>query len=342
MVHIIFLLVIICSIPILNKKEPFYIMSFMILTFFLSIRYNYGNDYQAYRGIFIGINQGYEVWGSSDIGFRYLNLILPNFEILIIIQSIFYMYTIYKLITENLYRDYYWLSITLLLINPYLFLIHLSSIRQTFAICFFILAIIQKNKNKNINATMLTLIGTTFHSSAIILLPIVVLINDRRENFLWTVLTPIITIILTITPLFEKIMIIITPILPTNYLNYIDSDLKNSLRTLILSSIIYLIIVFYYKLLDEKEIIYGKLAIISSSLSLITFKISMISRFQLYFDVFIIIIIPIIVSRQKNKLLKYLLLSVIMGIYGMRYISFFQTPLWIESYRIYKTIMMKY
>ena len=142
MVHVIFLIALFCMIPELNKKQPFRFLSFAVLFLFLALRYDYGNDYMGYYNIHSSLNAGMPAWGQNDILFKNLNLLIPNFYIYIAVISLFYIYTIYFLISKNLNVRRYWFAILILLINPYLFLVHLSGIRQTLAICFLYLQFI--------------------------------------------------------------------------------------------------------------------------------------------------------------------------------------------------------
>lgn len=64
MTHLILFFSWIFSWPIFNKKLPFYIFTFSILTLFAALRFDFGNDYMAYYGIYEGINSGKSVWGE--------------------------------------------------------------------------------------------------------------------------------------------------------------------------------------------------------------------------------------------------------------------------------------
>lgn len=341
MIHLIFLSAIFFSLPILNreKKIPFFIMSFILLFFILSIRYDYGNDYSSYMEIFENIKTNNFAWGANDVGFKWLNQISPSFQFLIIIHSFFYMFTMYYLMKKFLNQNNLWIGLVILLVNPYLFLIHLSSLRQTVAMCCFIWAVLFWIDNKKIIPFLLIAVGISFHKSAIILLPIMFLLTMKKNKKVWIQGSFVATLILVATPLFDFVLNFVMKFLPAHYsIVYLSEKSGNSLSSTVLSFVIYIIVLISYDKLEGKELIIGKLMIIGSIISVLTYKISMLTRVQSYFDIFFIVLFPIILNKQDNKLKKIIIFILVLGIYLLRYYSFFTNPLWIEGYSHYKSI----
>ncbi|MBK5442698.1 EpsG family protein [Peribacillus sp. TH24] len=135
--------------PALNRKYPFYILSLGVLFLFLALRYDFGNDYMNYYRFHEAVNAGLQsTLGNGEILYKSLNLLVPNFYVFVAINSLFYICTIFFLINRTLYRRQYWFAVLILLINPYLFLIHLSSFRQTIALCFIVIAVHFLTKGK--------------------------------------------------------------------------------------------------------------------------------------------------------------------------------------------------
>ena len=332
MTHIIFLIAMFCTIPSLNKKAPFYILTFSTLFLFLALRYNYGNDYLSYFTIHNQINSGMSAWGENDTLFKYLNLTIKNFYWLIAFISMFYIVTIY-------YLNEYWISIFLLLFNPYLFLIHLSSLRQTIAICFIIWAVNLGIKRGFFSYLILILIACGFHKSAIVMLPLYFFMKESKikKNNIITILI-ILTILMT-TPLLNSILNKIIIYFPNNYKFYLEQGLQNSITSTLISGIFFIITILNINKLDGKSIVYGKLYLVSTIISILAFKVSMISRIGMYFDVFMIIAIPNILSKVKNRLYKSILLITIISICILRYVLFFTDPIWNEAYGTYRTIL---
>lgn len=337
MTHMVFLLALICSIPALNGKYPFRIFTFLILFLFLALRYGYGNDYFGYYSIHTLINNGVAAYGWNDVLFRMMNLMIPNFYLFIAIISLIYIIAIHFLIRKNLKVNLYWIAVSILLINPYLFLIHLSGLRQTLAIVFFIFAVHFGIKRKPILYILFVLIATGFHSSAIFLLPLYLILNEKAFGKRGVLVTFILTILLLFTPLFDVITNKFFEYFP-KYEVYYEMDKQNSLRSMIISSFFYLFLLFNINKLSGKELVYGKLSLIAAMISMLTIKIAMISRIGMYFDLFLIITIPQIIDKFSSNTQKYVFILLILSLYLLRYISFFTTPLW-ESYFNYETIL---
>ncbi|MFE7063741.1 EpsG family protein [Sutcliffiella sp. NPDC057660] len=335
MTHIIFLIVLFFSFPDLNKKLPFYTLSFSTLFLFLAIRYDFGNDYFSYMNLHALINDGLVDFGGKEILFNYLNLLIPNFFWLIAIISLFYIISIYNLIKKNFSAKDYWFSLLLLLVNPYLFLVHLSSLRQTIAICFIIFAIKFAIKRNFPLYTILVLIASGFHQSAIVLLPVYFLLNEKKINIKSISIIYGILVVLIGTPLFEAILDRILEYFPHNYTYYFNQGYTNSLRSTLISGTLFLFLILNINKLQGKEMIYGKLSLISTIISILSIKVSMIFRIGMYFEIFLVVTIPFIICRLKRRSHKVLLSIIILTIYLGRYVNFFNG----NEHYIYKTIL---
>lgn len=337
MVHVIFLIALLCMMPELNKKYPYRIFSFAVLFLFLALRFDYGNDYMGYFDIHSALSAGLPAWGQSDILFKNLNVLIPNFYIFIAVISLFYIFTIHFLISKNLNVRSYWFAILILLINPYLFLVHSSSIRQTLAICFFVFAVHFATQKKIAWYFVFVLLATGMHTSAIILLPLYFILNEKKITQKQIIIIFISIAILIATPAFDLLANKILEYMPSHYRIYYDQGLENSLRATLLSSFFFFFLIFNLKLLKGKEIIYGKLALIASIVSLLAFKVSMINRVGMYFDIFMIISIPTIFGKMERGLNKKVIFIIMLAIFILRYYSFFANPMW-ESFLNYTTI----
>jgi len=335
MVHIIFLIAFIFALPLLNKKYSVYIFTFITLFLFLALRYNYGNDYQSYLILYKKLHYTND-W-DKELLYTFLNKLIPNYQLMLALISLFYIFVIYYLIKNNIDVMKYWQAILLLLINPYLFLIHLSSLRQTIAMCFFIIAIGFLIKKKYIGFFLSIIVAAGFHVSAILLLPIV-FISDRKLTKKKKIFIIILTTLVASTSLFEEILNEILKIFP-KYRMYANYNYTNSLQSTIIFCILFIIMLTNINKLEGKEIIYGKLALISIILSILAVRLTMITRFNIYFEIFIIIAYPLIISKVSNKIYRYSLFAFIVSVYLLKYISFFNNATFIDYYSSYHIIL---
>lgn len=339
MVHLIFIVTLFFTIPDINKRYPFWFFTFLFLFLFLALRYDYGPDYMEYSRIHFAIQNGLSSWGQNDLLYKYLNLIVSNFYLLIVLLSLVYIFTIYKLIRKNLRVNQYWFSFLILLINPYLFLIHLSSLRQTLAICLVVLSINFAIKRNIIRFFVIILIAIGFHASAVIMLPVYFILNEKKLEKKTIIVIFAGLFVLLFTPIFNIIAYKVLEYLPSHYLLYFEQGLRNSLRATLISSVFFFFIILNINKLNTKNIVYGKLSLISSVIALLAYKVSMITRFGMYFDIFLIISIPQLFETIEKKIYRQLIFALIIFIYILRYYSFFTNPNWSAAYGIYKTIL---
>ncbi|ETT45158.1 putative polysaccharide polymerase protein [Paenibacillus sp. FSL R7-269] len=340
MTHIVFVVSLFFLLPNINKKLPFFYFTFAVLFLFLALRYNYGNDYLSYSLIHSALNSGISAWGENDILFKYSNILIYNFQWFIAVVSFFYILVIYQLIKKTILIENYWISVLILLINPYLFLVHLSGIRQTIAICFIIISVFFLIKKRIIYYLLFIIIASGFHQSAIILLPMCFFINDRKIKKKWMVIIVGFLLFIVFTPLLELIINQTYQIFP-QYRHYVEEGNENSVRSTLISSFLFFFIIFNINKLEGKELIFGKLSLIATIISIAAFKISMITRFGMYFDIFMIITIPQILTKINVRANKQILFILIVLIYLLRYFSFFNNPLWHDAYSTYRTILEK-
>ncbi|WP_162200602.1 EpsG family protein [Mesobacillus campisalis] len=328
--------------PALNKKYPFYILSFGVLFLFLALRYDFGNDYMSYYGVHEALNAGWQLTlGNEEILYKYFNLLIPNFYVMVAILSFFYICTLFLLIKSTLYIRQYWFAVLILLINPYLFLVHLSSFRQTIALCFLVFAVHFLTKGKRLFYFLFISIAVGFHQSALVMFPVYFLLNQKKINAVKIVTIMGVVILLLITPLSDTLFKWILDFFPKGYSYYYEQGLQNSLRATLISSFYFFLIVLNINKLTGRELIYGKLALIATIISLLAYKASMINRIGMYFDIFLIVTIPLIFSKMKQGKVRLILFVAMFGIYILRYWSFFNNPVWIEFYGTYQTILNK-
>ena len=342
MVHIILLLSFFTTF-LSRKNKKLFIIPFLLLIIFAAFRYNYGNDYIDYFNCFNYIHNGIKIF-QDEILYYYLNKFFLNFQFMIACISTIYLYLVYLIIKKNVSEKYYYLAIFIFLINPYLFLMSLSAIRQTLATCFFIVSLYFSYKRKILPYIILIVTAALIHKSAIILLPIYFVANDKKiknKNLLFVIF--IILIFVFIPKYFYDLLnYVLSFFNDKNFNFYVSEGMNNSIRSVILSSIIFVYVVLNIKKLSGKELMYSKLYLISLILNILSINISMITRVQMYFDIFAIITIPAIFNINNNSnikekrfllfLNKYFLPFLVIIIFCLRYYSFFTNPLWKEFF----------
>lgn len=321
--------------------------SFVLIGIFAILRYEFGNDYSSYRKWYNHIKSGEESPYKGEYGFTLLNRITPSFYLLIAITTIFFLVVIYFLIRDNLDASFGSIAFLIYIINPYLFLVNLSAIRQCIALCIFIISLkFAKNKNFKIYA-LLIIIAALFHASAILLIPVYFIINDRKITRIHALIISIIMAVLLVadviieTVLKTGLQIISRP----DYIHYFNEGSSNSIRATILTGVYFVYVLINLKNLKGFHLICGKLYLFGLVFGVLAYHFSMFTRLQMYFDIFSIITIPAIIQyhiyNDEGKVSRFFNLyafpATILLIYILRYISFFTNPIW-KSFTSYHTI----
>lgn len=345
MVHLVLAISAFLVLLIRNKKVLSF--SFVILFVFAALRYDFGNDYDAYLAQFGYIKSGQYNSFDEEILFAWLNKISPSFSFLIVLTSAVFLYAVYVLIKNNVSLEYIGIAFLVFVINPYIFLMNLSAIRQSIAMAIFIFAVHFSKKKKIIPYIILIIIASLFHKSAIVLLPLYFVANEKKVK-LWQIVA-IVSVVLVLLLSPESLNQVITNFLEffqdNNYNYYFSNDMQNSLRATLLSSVYLIYVLINIRKLDGGTLLYSKLYLIATIFAVLAYNISMATRLQMYFDVFSVVSLPGIIEYNyknnkdfvSNLINVYVFPALILVIYILRYYSFFITPLW-EDFRNYQTI----
>lgn len=332
------------------------VIPFIILFLFAALRKGYGNDYASYAEKFAYIHAGGTSPFEHEYLFTFLNASLPNFFSLIALTSLLFVAGIYIFLRCNLEKEQIWMGVLIFVINPYLYLINLSSLRQCLAMLLFLLAARFAYQRKVILYVLCILIGALFHKSAILLLPIYFFATPKKISWRWLVVISLALLALLQWDGFSNIVqITISFFEDSNYNFYVSSGLTNSLRATVLTSCFFLYVVTNLPELHGKSLVFGKLYLIGCILGILAYRLSMLTRIQMYFDIFSIAVLPgifcqvqsegAIVVNSANPLAtfwkcinKYAMPVLLLLIYILRIYSFFTNPMW-ASFTTYHTIL---
>lgn len=329
-------------------------ISCFILFLFAALRYMYGNDYPGYLSEYNKIQLGIASQFEEPL-FAWLNRIIPSFYLLIAITSLFFVVVIYKLITKNVSRRYAWIGLMIFIVNPYLFLMNLSAIRQCLAMLLFVIAVPYGIKRRFVPYALLVCIGSMFHKTSILLLPIYFLLSSkpfRRRNVLLVLLGLMVMFRLFATN--EIVLWIAQQFDDKNYIHYANNALQNSIRATLLTSIYLAYVLLNMNKLEGKKLVYAKLALVGYTMGVLAYQLSMFTRIQMYFDIFTIVAIPTILEQVNGEgkiyinhakpqetiwkcINRYAFPACIFLIYFLRYYSFFTNSMW-TSFFTYQTI----
>lgn len=332
--------------------------AFVILFLFAALRFMYGNDYYNYYLWFNHIHRGGESGFKTELLYNLLNRWLPSFPVLVALSSAFLILIVYRLITKNLPTCYSWMGICIFVISPALFLMNLSALRQSIATCCFVIAVNFACRKKYLWYLVMVIVAALFHKSAILLMPFCLLANDRpvKPWFCWAVMAGTLILLVTSGLLLSIVVWVAEQFGDKNYIYMAEQDMQNSIRATLLTSVFYFYVLLNLPKLKGKALVYAKIYMISPLLGVLAREISMLTRLQMYFDIFAIVALPsifmearsrgpVIVNRRNvlitfwDCLNRYAIPPLIVIIYLLRYYSFFTNPEW-DAFFTYRTVFL--
>ena len=154
-------------------------IAFLLITIFAAIRYNYGNDYLNYLNEFefhnIHSDKESVVGLRTEFGWFYLIFLFKDlgFYWLVAILTIIEQSVMYYFIKRYVDKDVYWIAVFVYLITTSLFLSGLSMMRQTLSISLCLIGFELSIRRKFIFSLAMVLLASQFHSSALLILPVV-------------------------------------------------------------------------------------------------------------------------------------------------------------------------
>ena len=324
-----------------NDKR-FVKVAFFFLFFALAFRYDFGNDYLAYNQMFYEIKNGIRDT-QVEYGWELFNRLCSpfSFQFLIVIWSFIYCIVFCDFILKYVPPKWYWLSIFLLVFDPYNMLVHVSMLRQSLAIIIFVYSFGFLLEKKIFHYIFFILLASSFHTTALILLPVGLLMYLNVTFKYWHILLLLLLFISSFIYI-EQIKIFIIKNILGELPKYADAYMGQEKelgqgRAIFIKSLILFICLIYQKRFNSEGLLSSKLYYIGFYFIPLATIILMLTRLGQYFLIFGILLIPLSFSVIKSVYVKILLFTLVIFITLYDYIGFFNFPTWIEKYSVYKT-----
>lgn len=355
---------------LLKNKSTALKISFLLMTGFLAIRYDWGNDYPAYFLMFSTINSDTFTslldWGSlsvlrdSEPGWAFLNLLFGRLGLgffgLIIALTIFENWVIYRFVKKYVPEKYYWLAVFFYVFNSEIFVIGASMMRQYLCVCCFLIVgdlMISRENNKLWNKNLLLSIGiillcSTVHFSNFVVLAFLPLfyINFRTgKSFL-----PILFITLVLFVLWEiggsrwlgSNIINFLPsseIVEERFDIYIDDNKSYEVGLgRIFTYIQFFTIIYFLPFAPKKWQSILIQALTPVIIALLNQAFPMFYRFGFYGQAFCIAAMPILLSLGKQNLWIKVVIFGAAVFHLSNFIRLFFDPIWTKAFMHYQTI----
>jgi len=321
-----------------------------LIFIFLALRYNFGNDYQAYLNGFIEINSysGLNIFDKTinyEIGWTLLSRLFKSIGFFGMTAAIAALnsFVYYGFIKRNVPINYQWLAVFLYVFSPGLMLTQCSAMRQSLAINIFLLSLPYLQKKRALGFFFCIGLASLFHASALALAPIY-LIGIFNGKIRWPIRIALISTFILLFIYGKLLYGRIDQIVSNNFARYQiyvqsgGAEIASGLGVLFLSAI--LILTIYYDRLQQGErAILFKLNILNLMFVPLGLVILMLGRIGMYFAPASIIVLPIITTAFKNRIMRIALALAIIGFTFYGYFQFVNSPVWKDSFKTYQTIL---
>ncbi len=294
------------------KSYLFFYLSFFTLTIFSGLRFDVGFDFMSYHQMFENFKNGnalFLVEPANMLIINIINMFDINHQVIFFIYSVIIMsgvfYFIKKLSPSKELSILLFVSIGIFYFSTF------NGIRQWAAISIILISIVKLIEKKHIQFLLLVVLSTLFHLSAILLF-VLLLFTIRFNKF------HLVVILLASLLLTEVILFLINNSQYTIYLNGLSFDSKgNPLLLLIYISILIYIPWFfgYFKKnisLTTQEVVLLNMNLMSILVLMIGYNMNIdflsLMRINMYFQMQLIILIPMMMNRLQNKQVKFMLM----------------------------------
>lgn len=330
---------------------------FALITLFLALRYNWGNDYLNYLRMFESFsNSSVSIFDydgilslreRGEVGWTFINLLCRpiGFFGMVAILTLFECCVIYRFIKYNVNKDDYWFAIFIFLFCADYFMIGASMMRQWLAICIFILAIPNITERRPIRYILLILIMSSIHTSALILLPLYLLTyiqNIKLNNVAFVIILVFVYIIWVFVGPFifrGALSFLFTYDEFGEYSDYL-TDSGSGVSTgfgVLFKTLFAIILMTRINELNPHMRTMLLIYFISIFLLPLASTVPMIGRIGMYNTALSIALFPAVLKLFKRDIATLMKIVWILWLL-FTYYGFWTAPTWVNSFREYKTI----
>lgn len=335
-------------------------VGFIITTTLLAIHYDFGNDYWSYYDWFEtslytpfpdSISAFLEI--SRDPGWDILNICfaklfgINGFYMMVALLSLVEGICYYTFIKKSVPSQYYWLAMTMFVLNYHFFILSFSMMRQSLTMALLLLCFIWIHQRKIILPCLMILFAATLHNSILLCLPLVLIpyITHINQKLLAAILSITWLILLLASSILEPILTQIATFTDA-FSRYVESYTESSNMTfgigylLRLYPFFYIIYALFMKQITEKDI--PLILVWSLSIILIPFGrvIPLFSRLLFYFELAGFAVFPLILKSTQSRINKLIIVMsiVLLATYTLYDDFYGPDSLYYDAYLKFNTI----
>lgn len=303
---------------------------FTTMTLFGGLRYRVGTDFESYAEIFGNISRQWfdPRYAGTEWAFVWLNRLITVFTVnpqyLFFITNLFI--TSFGLICIGKYSRFVPLSLYIFYTTIYYQGFNL--VRQGMACAVVFLAFGVYHEGKWIKSYLLILLASLFHRTALIALPVFVLMQFRYSQVWYYIFGVLASLAFLLKEQINDLLLRFYPSAAATDASYLYEEFSPVQVILSLSYVI-LCFLYYRKMLTKKphNVVYINFSVLLLGLYTCFYWIPMWGRLQLYFSCFYGLIVPELISCEDNRVLRVIYYLAIWGIM----LFFYMVPVWISG-----------
>jgi hypothetical protein len=215
------------------------------------------------------------------------------------------------------------------------------------------------DKKKPLLFLLFSLLAILSHKSSVVLLPFYFIANDseiKNLKVFYAVFVPLLLVIILLPKTFFRSVIewFLKLFNDPNYKHYFENDGGNTAGTLLNYGTSILYILCCLPKLKGKTLMFSKLYLVNLVLGLLCYHVSMLVRFQMFFEPFAFLALPLIIKDRYCEFFKkeekttedvfvFLLVDILLPLlvfkmYFIQYRWFFTDTMYYSKFHKYGTI----
>lgn len=321
----------------LVRSDLFFYLSFITLTLFSGLRFDVGADFMSYSKMFVDFKNGdalFLVEPANMLIINIVNILNIDHQVIFFIYSVIIMSGIFYFIKKLSPSKE--LSILLFVTIGIFYFSTFNGIRQWVAISIMLIAIVKLMESKYLQFFLCIIMASLFHISAIILFVLVFFkFRFNKFHFMFILVGSMLAT--------EFFLFLINNSQYSIYLNGLKFEEKGNYLLLLIYICILIYIPFYLGyfskriILNKQEIVLINMNLMSILILILGYQLNIdflsLMRVNMYFQIQLIILIPIIMTKIRNQKVKIIFIYL-----GVSFMFFYYLNLVYSKGVIYKLV----
>lgn len=266
----------------------------------------YGNRFYQ------SVNERYE------IGFSFLNYIVPSFRILIAIQTLAYVASCVFICKRYLKSNYLWLFVVLFFLSGEKTVYFLTAMRNTIAVAIFLYSIPLIEKRKVYYFSGMVVLASLFHTSALFFMPLAYIVGRSTKLRKWECMiwcgTLVFLLVMPVAMFVDQVSVLIIDTDFEKYASYLETAHENGFMAKVSSVFMSSMILYDIRKnpIDKTHLFLGRISLLFTYFPL-TGTLNL--RATYYYCIFILLYTVYVLSKG-HKYKCRVVFAIVLSIYA--------------------------